>query len=103
MAEEAQLLYLHRKDNSEPLGNRPLFVLAAGRRPPPPGMTEDTYRDLRRTRDEQVMALARLSRNSKFLRDPDSGHNLQVDNPQLVARAIGEVTEAIAKHSKLIP
>ena len=103
MAEEAQLLYLHRKDNSQPLGNRPLFVLAAGRRPPPPGMTEDTYRDLRRTRDEQVMALARLSRNSKFLRDPDSGHNLQVDNPQLVARAIGEVTEAIAKHSKLIP
>lgn len=103
MAEEAQLLYLHRKDNPEPFGNRPLFVLAAGRRPPPPGMTEDTYRDLRRTRDQQVMDLAHLSRNSMFVRDPDSGHNLHIDNPQLVARAIEEVIEAVTNHTKLRP
>ena len=103
MAEECQLLYLHRKNNPEPLGDRPLFVLAAGRRPPPPGMTDDTYKDLRRTRDQEVMDLAHLSRNSKFVRDPDSGHNLHIDNPQLVVRAIEEVIGAVTNHSKLIP
>ncbi len=103
MAEEAQLLYLYRRGHPEPFGNRPLFVLAAGRRPPPPGMTEDTYRELRRTRDEEVMLQARLSRNSKFLRDPDGSHNLHIDDPRLVARAIEEVIEAVTNHTKLVP
>ena len=101
LGEEAQQLYLHRKDNPEPFGDRPLFVLAAGKRPPPPGMTEATYKDLRRTRDEEVIALGHLSRDSKFIRDPDSGHNLHIDNPQLVARAVEEVIAAVTAHSTL--
>jgi hypothetical protein len=32
-----------------------------------------------------------------------SGHNIQVDNPQLVARAIEEVVEAAVKGTKLSP
>jgi len=30
-----------RKANPEPLGKRPLIVLAAGKRPPPPGTSEE--------------------------------------------------------------
>jgi pimeloyl-ACP methyl ester carboxylesterase len=44
-----------------------------------------------------------LSRNSKLVRDPSSGHNIQLDNPQLVARVIAEVVEAAVKGTKLDP
>ena len=40
LGDEAQLLYLERQTNPTPFGDGPLFVLAAGKRPPPPGMTE---------------------------------------------------------------
>jgi pimeloyl-ACP methyl ester carboxylesterase len=103
LAEEFQLLFLHRKDNPMPLGDRPLIVLAAGRRPPPPGMTEESYADLRRTKNEQARDLTGLSKNSKFVLDPASGHELHADNPQLVAKSIEEVIDAIARHPKLVP
>jgi pimeloyl-ACP methyl ester carboxylesterase len=52
LGDEAQLLYLDREKNSQPFGERPLFVLAAGKRPSPPGMTEEAYADIRRAIDE---------------------------------------------------
>ncbi len=103
MAEEFQQMYLSRKANPEPLGNRPLIVLGAGRRPAPPGTSADVWKDLRQQRDEQVKDLARLSRNSKFVLDPTSGHNIHSDNPQLVARAIEEVIDADVKGTLLPP
>lgn len=96
-AEEFQQVYVSRQANPEPLGNRPLIVLAAGKRPAPPGTSEDLWKQLKRERDEQVQDLARLSRNSKFVLDPSSGHNMHTDNPQIVARAIEEVLEALSK------
>jgi hypothetical protein len=47
------------------------------------------------------MDLARLSRNSKFVRDPLSGHNIHVDNPTLAANAIEEVVTAAIRGTKL--
>jgi pimeloyl-ACP methyl ester carboxylesterase len=101
LGEEAQLFYLRRKENPEPFGDRPLIVLAAGKRPPPPGMTEDSYRDLRREKDQERLETARLSRNSKFILDPGSGHDIQIDNPELVARAVEEVVIAVTRKTKL--
>jgi pimeloyl-ACP methyl ester carboxylesterase len=101
LGEEAQILYLHRKENPEPFGDRPLFVLAAGKRPVPPGMTEDTYEDIRRATNEDRAGAPHLSRNSKFILDPDSGHNLQIDNPKLVAQAVEEVVAAVTGNTKL--
>ena len=103
LGEEAQLLYLHRKENPQPFGDRPLIVLAAGKRPPPPGMTEESYKEIRRGRDEELVEMAHLSSNSKFILDPGSGHNLQLENPQLVARAIEEVIDAVKGHTQLTP
>ena len=49
------------------------------------------------------MGLVLLSRNSKLIRDPSSGHHIQTDNPQLVARAIEEVVEAVVRGTRLDP
>ena len=103
MAEEFQQIYLSRLANPEPLGDRPLIVLAAGKQPAPPGTSEELWTRLREEKDEQKADLARLSRNSKLIRDPSSGHDIQIDNPQLVVRAIEEVLDAIATGNRLPP
>jgi pimeloyl-ACP methyl ester carboxylesterase len=102
LAEECQQLYLSRKANPVPLGNRPLIVLGAGKRPAPPGTSDSLWQVLRRERDEQVRDLARLSRNSKFVLDSASGHGIPQDNPHLVARSIREVLEAVSRGSSLV-
>ena len=101
LAEELQQIYLSRRSNPTPLRDRPLIVLHAGKRPPPPGTSEEFWRNLKQEKDDQGMDLARLSRNSKFVRDPLSGHNIHVDNPMLVATAIEEVVTAGMKGTKL--
>jgi pimeloyl-ACP methyl ester carboxylesterase len=94
MAEEFQQMYLSRKANPQPLGVRPLIVLAAGKRPKPPGTSDEKWKELRQERDEQIQDLAHLSRNSKFILAPASSHAIHNDDPELVARAIKEVLEA---------
>jgi pimeloyl-ACP methyl ester carboxylesterase len=90
--------------NPETLGDRPLIVLAPTRRDsPPPGTSEDLWNELRLEKGDQAMGLVLLSKNSKLVRDPSSGHNIQIDNPQLVARAIDEVAQAAVKGTQLSP
>lgn len=101
MAEEFQQMYLSRKASPEPLGNRPLIVLGAGKRPKPPGTSDEKWNELRQERDELVQDLAHLSRNSKFILDPSSSHAIHHDNPELVAHAIKEVLEAASKRAPL--
>jgi len=97
MAEEFQQVYLSRKANPEPLGNRPLIVLGAGKRPKPPGTSDELWKELRQERDEQVQDLVHLSRNSKLILAASSGHAIHNEDPHLVARAIEEVLEAASK------
>ncbi len=103
LGDEAQLLYLDREKNPQPFGDRPLLVLAAGKRPPPPGMTEEAYRDIRQAIDEDRVEAAHLSRNSKFVLDPNSGHNIQLDDPKAVADAVEHVVVAVKNRGKLDP
>jgi pimeloyl-ACP methyl ester carboxylesterase len=103
LPEEFQQLYLSRKGNPVPLEGRPLIVLAAGKRPAPPGTPDSLWKVLRAERDEQVVDLARLSRNSKYVLDSSSGHAIQQDNPQLVARSIREVLDAASRGTRLVP
>jgi pimeloyl-ACP methyl ester carboxylesterase len=104
LAEEFQQIYLSRKANPEALGDRPLIVVVPTRPDrPPPGTSDDLWNELRLEKGDQAMGLVLLSRNSKLVRDPLSGHNIQVDNPQLVARAIEGVVDAAVKGSKLDP
>lgn len=101
LAEEFQLMYLSRRANPEPLGNRPLIVLNGTKpEPAPPGASEEVWNELRQEKREEKADLARLSRNSKLVRDPSSGHSIHVDNPRLVARAIEEVIEVASKKKR---
>jgi pimeloyl-ACP methyl ester carboxylesterase len=101
LAEELQQIYLSRQSNPTPLGTRPLIVLHAGKRDRPPGISDDFWNNLKQQRDDQGMDLTRLSRNSKFVSDPLSGHNIHVDNPMLVANAIEEVVAAGTQGTRL--
>jgi len=99
---ELQRLYLARRANREPLGDRPLIVLAPLRLdPPPPGTPDDFWSELRLEKDDQALGLLLLSTNSKLIRDRKSGHQIQTDNPTLVARAIEQVIEAVVKGTRL--
>ena len=103
LAEEFQLLYLSRQANPRTLGDRPLVVLAAGKRTKPPGTSDELWKEIVKEKEEQVRALTQLSNNSKFFQDPESGHLIHHDNPELVAHSIEEVILAILKKSKLSP
>ncbi len=101
-AEELQLIYLDRLRNREPLGDRPLIVLAPTRMdPPPPGTSDELWRELRVEKDDQAMGLVLLSTNSRLVRDRTSGHQIQTDNPALVADAIRQVRDAVVKGVRL--
>ena len=102
MAEEFQLLFLARQKVPQGLGQRPLVVLAAGKRPPPPpGVAAELWNRLRDERDAQVRDLADLSSNARFVRDETSGHALHRDNPTLVAQAIKDVLDAVVNGTRL--
>ena len=102
-ARELQAIHELRSKNPSPLGTRPLVVLIGGRkRPSPiPDTPDDMWANLQREDQELKLALAGLSRQSKAVIDPVSGHNLHVDDPLLVVLAIGEVADAIQHGNKL--
>ena len=102
-AEEFQALYLARRREPVPLGDRPLIVLGAGVRPPPPGTPDSLWLDLRRERDEQVRELTGLSRNAKFVLSPTSTHDMPADDPDGIARAVLEVLTASRSRVPLNP
>jgi pimeloyl-ACP methyl ester carboxylesterase len=95
LAEELAELYNFRQETPRPLADKPLVVLAAGKRPPPPpGITPDVWSGLRDERDAQLRGLIDLSSNSAYVKDASSGHAMHTDNPQLIAKAIQAVVEA---------
>jgi pimeloyl-ACP methyl ester carboxylesterase len=102
-AQELQGMYELRAKNPSPLGTRPLIVLIGGRKTPSPvaDTPDDMWTELQRDERDLKLALAGLSRQSKALVDPASGHNLHVDNPQLVVAAIGEVADAVQHDNRL--
>jgi pimeloyl-ACP methyl ester carboxylesterase len=100
-AEEFQQLYLSRKTNPVPFGDRPLIVLAAGKRPAPPGTSDELWAQMRIEKDGLRIDLSRLSTNSKFVLDPLSTHAMHLDNPQLVAHSIKEVLTAASTRARL--
>ena len=90
-------LHLARQANPTPLGDRPLIVVVGTRPDPKVSTPEDIAREKAAELEEQP----RISRNSKLVRDPSSGHHTHVDNPKLVANAIEEAVTAAMKGTKL--
>jgi pimeloyl-ACP methyl ester carboxylesterase len=97
-------MYESRKKTSQPLGDLPLIVLAAGNTLARSSDTPaDFWNELQKENDDQKADLARLSRNAKLVRDPSSGHHIHVDNPELVARSIAEVVQAASQGTRFAP
>jgi pimeloyl-ACP methyl ester carboxylesterase len=90
-----------RQTDPAPLGNRPLVVIGAGKRAQPPGTSTEQWLDMRGSRDSRVREVSKLSRNSKFILDSTSGHNIEHDNPTLVAEAIQTLVKELSLHQKI--
>jgi hypothetical protein len=89
-----------RQADPTPLGNRPLVVIGAGKRPQPPGTSSEQWLEMRSARDIHVKELCTLSRNGKFILDPISGHNVEHDDPKLVAETIQELVKKLSAGAK---
>jgi len=96
-AEELAQMYEETEKISAPLGDKPLMTIIAGRAdPPPPGMTKVRWDALVSEKIEEKRGYAQLSRNSKVVFDPKSGHSVHLEDPDTVLNAIHDVQAAIA-------
>jgi pimeloyl-ACP methyl ester carboxylesterase len=103
--EELKQLHDDRVPNPQPLGDKPLIVVAAGRQDPlPDEATGEQRAQMGAIADEkraQKRNLALLSRNSLFLIDTLSGHHVQIEDPVVVLKAITLALQAIRSGSVL--
>jgi len=97
LSADLQRLYEARVKRPQSLGNRPLIIVASERGDQNPGFPTELWNDLRQEKRQEKVDLTHLSSRSKLVWDPTSGHNIQVDNPQLVADAIADVA-AMTQH-----
>jgi pimeloyl-ACP methyl ester carboxylesterase len=88
LPDELKLLSDARAVRTATLGDLPLFVIVAGNRQRIPGTTDSFWNQLLAERDAQGADLVRLSSRGVLIRAERSGHNVQTDEPELVARAV---------------
>ena len=86
------------KDQSQPLGNKPLVDISAGNAPPIPAPAAEQWRS---KYTELHSKLLSLSINSKELTAENSGHFIIIDRPDVVIDAIGQVVQSVRDKSKL--
>jgi pimeloyl-ACP methyl ester carboxylesterase len=103
LADELQKLHDARSRRSATLGDMPLFVIAAGRREQPPGTSDSFWAALRTERDAQAADLARLSNSGVLIRAERSGHNVQTDQPDVVAKTIRMALDAVKGRAASVP
>lgn len=101
LAEEFRDLFERRKTQPQPFGDRPLVVIAAGRRPKPPGVSDEFWADVMREKKEQARDQSLLSRNSLFVVDEGSGHAIHNDNPALVVECVQKVISAFVAKGRV--
>jgi len=56
---------------------------------------------LRNERDKQIQELTNLSGNSRFILDSKSSHQIQNDDPEIVAASVQTVINAVTAKTKL--
>jgi pimeloyl-ACP methyl ester carboxylesterase len=100
MAEELVILFADRLRREFPLGDKPVVIL---RRKEQTGLTkeDDVKRDQERIENTQSFLL--LSRNSQLVVAEKSGHEIHLDQPELVVNAIRAAVEAVKKGAGLKP
>jgi pimeloyl-ACP methyl ester carboxylesterase len=91
--EELARLHDERVGHRATLGDLPLFVLARTAGGYPDGMTVSAT-DLERERRDLQLDLSRLSTRGQLVYAPHSGHNIHIEDPDLVVQAIRDVVTA---------
>jgi pimeloyl-ACP methyl ester carboxylesterase len=86
------------KDQSHPLGDKPLVDISAGNAPPIPGPAAEQWRTKYMELHSKLLS---LSVNSKELVAENSGHLIIIDRPDVVIDAIGQVVQSVRNNSKL--
>jgi pimeloyl-ACP methyl ester carboxylesterase len=85
------------------LSGRPLIVLTATRTAPMPRFSADQIAQLEEDHRLLQTRMPLLSRNSKQIVVPDSGHFVQLDRPDVVVAAVREVVRAVRRGGGLDP
>lgn len=80
-----------------PLGSMPLVVLSRGRWDPIPGLSEAENQQAWQTWQAMQSELVALSTNAKQITAERSGHNIHLQQPELVIDAIRQVMESAQK------
>jgi pimeloyl-ACP methyl ester carboxylesterase len=91
--EELAGLRAERAKSQYPLGDMPLIVLTRG-------IAEETGPDGKALEEEHRRdhtSVAGMSRNGKLIIATKSGHHVQLDQPELVIKAIQDVLAAVKK------
>jgi pimeloyl-ACP methyl ester carboxylesterase len=86
------------KDQSHPLGDKPLVDITAGNPPPLPPPAVEQWRT---KYTELHSKLLSLSVNSKEVVAESSGHFVIIDRPDVVIDATGQVVKSVRNKSKL--
>jgi pimeloyl-ACP methyl ester carboxylesterase len=98
--EELQEIYESRKKTTYPLGDIPLIVLSGDIHSYPEGLDVSADELTKEKKDHQA-DLLNLSRNSKQIIAKKSGHEIHLDEPDLVVAAIREVVDAVKERQAL--
>jgi pimeloyl-ACP methyl ester carboxylesterase len=98
--EELQEIYESRKKTTYPLGDIPLIVLSGAIHSYPEGL-DVSADELTKEKKEHQADLLNLSRNSKQIIAKKSGHEIHLDEPDLVVAAIREVVDAVKERQAL--
>ena len=104
-AEELQAMHIARAKTEFQLGDKPLVVLLP--KPEggiaPPGIAADEWKRVTEEKRQQKTGLANLSRNSRVVVSGQSGHHIQLEDPQAVSAAVRLVVDAVKRGARLAP
>jgi pimeloyl-ACP methyl ester carboxylesterase len=96
--EDVASMYQHKGEPDYMLGNIPLIVIS--KRKGYYGSSPDSA-ELEKTRIILQIELSHLSTNGRQITDEQSGHNIHLEDPDLVIHSIEQVIKAYKSHSKL--
>jgi len=82
--------------------DKPLLVLTAGQAPPMPRFSAEQRAQLIEDHRLLQARMRLLSKNTKQVLVPNSGHYVQLDRPDAVIAAIREVVTAVRSTARLV-
>ncbi len=102
LAEELRDIYNSRAQSPYRLGNLPLLILLPKKYgQPPPGIDAAEWKRFNEEKQQQKIDFTNLSHNSKLIFAENSGHHIQLDEPQVVIDAVRLIVETSRQHKTL--